>query len=102
MKKSIFFTGIFSFVTLFSFYTFHDKVETQIFNLENLIVLAQAQTEGGSGTEVDCNSCWLDCFFGCVTKYRCNVLSPCCKINAKATCSNGVADKCNTSAGCGN
>ena len=72
-----------------------DNFKTQKLSLQNLIVLNSAMAEGGGGsTKVDCNSCWAACFFGCTTKYRCNVVTPCYKIMAKSPCSNGEKSDC--------
>ena len=92
MKKTTIFTFTFIFSIMILCYSFQGKVKTQTLTLENFIVLATANAEGVPGTEVDCNSNWNDCFFGCVTKYRCNVLTPCQEIMAKISA--GQDGKC--------
>jgi len=77
-----------------------DIVESQALSLQNLFVLNAAQAEGSGGSSVDCESCWRDCFFGCITKYRCNVITPCQEIMAKASCSESVSGKCNPNDQC--
>lgn len=98
MKKIILKLLVVSSFTLISGFSIimNNNNKSQKVSLQNLIVLNSAMAEESTGgIEVDCNSCWLDCFFGCTTKYRCNVLTPCYMIMAKTACSNGEAGKCN-------
>ena len=69
-------------------------IEEQTFDMMNILALSQANAEETGGGPVDCESCWLSCWSGCVTKYRCNTITPCYKIQAAYKCSNSESSDC--------
>ncbi len=78
MKKII---SVISFALFVGVLFINLDFENQDIKLKNIIVLANAQAEGGSSTQWECYSTYTSCWFwNCINIYRCG--NPCESVSA--------------------